>query len=132
MEPITSWDTNAPVTVRVAWIQSVIVSFLHIFSRFSHEAKSSYDRSVITSVRVFSRPTHRSSRAAASSRDATFLGVCKGKSWCRKLGGQPWWGTQGEIMRARLWPRTCPLTTALLPTSIFFYSERQHFVLKIL
>ena len=26
---------------------------------------------------------------AASSRDATFLGVSKGKSRCRKLGGQP-------------------------------------------
>ena len=134
MEPLQvetlSTLTNAPV--RVAWIQSVIVSFLHIFSRFSHEAKSSYDRSVITSVRVFSRPTHRSSRAAASSRDATFLGVCKGKSWCRKLG-QPWWGTQGEIMLARLWPRTCPLTASLLPSSTFLILvKRNYFAFKFL
>ena len=27
--------------------------------------------------------------------------------------------TQGEIMRARLWPRTCPLTTFRLPSSRF-------------
>ena len=69
---------------------------------------------------------------AASSRDATFLGVCKGKSWCRKLG-QPWWGTQGEIMLARLWPRTCPLTTSLLPSSTFLILvKRNHFVFKFL
>ena len=128
----TNGSPNKLSLCMVAWLQSAIVSFLHIFTRFSHEARSSYDRSVITSVRVFSRPTHRSSRAAASSRDATFLGVCKGKSWCRKLG-QPWWGTQGEIMLARLWPRTCPLTTSLLPSSTFLILvKRNYFAFKFL